>query len=65
MKFINLLGNTRMLINVQNITFVEETKDGCKIHCTDGKSIITGANYEEMKSTIMKLIDGGDEDERS
>ena len=61
MKFINLLGNTQMLINVQNITFIEQTKDGCKIHFIGGvETITTGEDYGEIRS-IIESMSGGDD----
>lgn len=59
MRFINLLGDTRMLINVENITFVEETKDGCKFHFAGGNEhIISGCKYDDV---LKDLGGGGDE----
>lgn len=60
MKFIQLLGKTTpVLINIQNISVVEKTKDGCKIYIAGG-SVTTGADYDEVVSAIEQSCKGGD-----
>lgn len=59
MKFINLKGNKRFLINIEAIAFVEETENGCKIHFVDGRNdITTGAKYDDMMAALEDSFGG-------
>ena len=52
MKFINLLGDNRFLINVDHIVFIEKTEDGCMVRLSDGRSIKTNANYDDFVQAL-------------
>ena len=54
---LNSDNHTDMIIDVEKITFVAESKEGCIIHLDNKESIETTASFKEIADAFEQAVD--------
>lgn len=55
MKFLNLNGKNRVMVNLEKVTVVEETNGGCKFYLSGTKeAVTTDIKYDDLIKIIER-----------